>query len=133
MVAHTSARARVVACAMSSLFQRLGGDAAVDAAVDSFYKIVLEDPRISFLFEGIDTKRLAGHQKLFLKYAFGGLPNYSGKNMREAHARLPLTATHFDAVLDDLAKALRGLGVTEDLIAEVAAIAETTRGDVLAP
>ena len=48
---------------------------------------------------------------------------------RSAH--LTLDDGHFDAVLDDLAHALRDLGVGEDLIGEVAAVAETTRADVL--
>jgi len=73
---------------MSSLYERLGGAAAVDAAVDLFYTKVLADDRIKHFFEGVDMKRQAGHQKAFLTYAFGGSPNYSGKNMREGHKHL---------------------------------------------
>ena len=116
---------------MSTLFERIGGDAAVDAAVVRFYEIVLADARIRHFFDGVDMARQTLHQKLFLKYAFGGMPNYSGKAMRKAHAHLTLDDGHFDAVLDDLAQALRDLGVGEGLIGEVAAVAETTRADVL--
>ena len=80
-------------------------------------------------------KRQTAHQKVFLKYAFGGLANYPGRAMRLAHERLVnemgLADAHFDAVLDDLGQALRGLGVDEGIIAEVTAVAETTREDVL--
>ena len=55
--------------------------------------------------------------------------------MRKAHERLVseqgLNDSHFDAVIDDLGKALRELGVEESMIKEVAAVAETTRNDVL--
>ena len=120
---------------MSTLFEQLGGDAAVDTAVDRFYEIVLADERIKHFFDGVDMRRQAAHQKTFLKYAFGGLPNYPGRSMRAAHERLVrdhgLSDEHFDAVLDDLGKAMRDLGVPEDLIVQAAAIAESTRDDVL--
>jgi len=117
---------------MVSLFERIGGDAAVDTAVDRFYGIVLKDDRIAHFFAGIDMVRQTQHQKIFLKYAFGGLPNYPGRAMRAAHERLVgLGDTHFDAVLDDLGQALRSLNVADGMIAEVVAIAETTRADVL--
>ena len=54
----------------SSLFERIGGDAAVDAAVVRFYEIVLADDRIRHFFDGVDMARQTLHQKLFLKYAF---------------------------------------------------------------
>jgi len=120
---------------MASLFERIGGDAAVDAAVTRFYEIVLADDRIRHFFADVDMVRQTIHQKLFLKYAFGGMPSYPGRAMRAAHERLVremgLADVHFDAVLDDLGKALRDLGVGEDMIAEVIATAETTRNDVL--
>ncbi len=120
---------------MSTLFERIGGEAAVEAAVDRFYEIVLADDRIRHFFAGVDMKQQMVHMKLFLKFAFGGSPAYPGRAMRAAHARLVqdlgLGDEHFDAVLDDLAKALRGLGAGEDLIAEVIAVAESVRNDVL--
>lgn len=118
-----------------TLFERIGGDPAVNAAVDRFYEIVLADDRIRHFFDDVDMARQTVHQKVFLKYAFGGLPNYPGRALRKTHERLVrekgLADTHFDAVLEDLGKALRDLGVGEDMIAEVVATAETTRGDVL--
>ena len=120
---------------MANLFERIGGDAAVNAAVDRFYEIVLNDERIRHFFDGVDMARQATHQKLFLKYAFGGMPNYPGQAMRAAHRELVrergLNDSHFDAVLEDLAQALTDLGVDGHMIAEVIATAETTRDDVL--
>jgi hemoglobin len=42
-----------------------------------------------------------------------------------------LNDSHVDAVIEDLGATLRELGVKEELIAQVAAIAESTRNDVL--
>jgi len=73
---------------MSSLYERLGGEAAIDAAVKIFYDKVLADTRISHFFEGIPMEKLIGHQKMFLTVAFGGSNNYSGRGMAAAHKRL---------------------------------------------
>lgn len=117
-----------------SLYEKLGGEAAVDAAVDIFYRKVLADDRINQYFEGVDMDRQAAKQKAFLTFAFGGPNNYSGKDMRDGHAHLVqrgLDDSHFDAVMENLGATLKELNVPDELIAEAAAIAESTRNDVL--
>ncbi|HYE34620.1 group 1 truncated hemoglobin [Methylocaldum sp.] len=117
-----------------SLFEKLGGEAAVDAAVDIFYRKVLSDDRIAHFFEGVDMAGQAAKQKAFLTMAFGGPHRYSGLDMRKGHAHLVqngLNDSHFDAVMENLAATMQELQVPEELIAEAAAIAESTRNDVL--
>lgn len=120
---------------MSTLYEKLGGEPVIDAAVNLFYDKVLADERISHFFTNTDMARQRQHQKMFLTYAFGGMPGYSGKGMREAHAplveKLGLNDSHFDAVMDNLGAALVELNVPEALIAEAATIAESVRADVL--
>jgi hemoglobin len=117
-----------------SIYDRIGGEAAVDAAVDVFYRKVLADDRINQYFEGVDMTTQAAKQKAFLTMALGGPHNYTGKDMRDGHAHLVakgLNDTHFDAVMENLGATLTELGVPADLIGEAAAIAESTRNDVL--
>ena len=117
-----------------SLYEKLGGAAAVDAAVDIFYRKVLTDDRISRFFEDVDMDRQAAKQKAFLTMAFGGPNNYSGLDMRKGHAHLVargLNDSHVDAVIENLGSTLKELGVPDDLIAQVAAIANSVRNDVL--
>ena len=117
-----------------SLYERIGGEAAVNAAVDVFYRKVLADERINQFFEGVDMDKQAAKQKAFLTMAFGGPHNYTGEDMRKGHAHLVakgLNDSHFDAVMENLGATLQELGVPGDLIAEAAAIAESTRNDVL--
>ncbi len=119
----------------ASLYDRIGGEAAVNAAVDIFYRKVLADDRINQFFEGVDMEKQAAKQKAFLTMAFGGPNNYTGEDMRKGHAHLVekgLNDSHFDAVMENLAATLKELNVPDDLIAEAAAIAESTRKDVLA-
>ncbi len=119
---------------MSSVYEQLGGQAAVEAAVDIFYRHVLNDDRINRFFEGVDMDRQAAKQKAFLTMAFGGPHNYTGKSMREGHAhllKLGMNDSHFDAVAEDLAKTLTELGVGQPLVDQVLAIAGSTREDVM--
>jgi hemoglobin len=119
---------------MSTLYEEIGGEAAVDAAVDVFYRHVLSDDRIAHFFDGVDMERQAQKQKAFLTMAFGGPHNYTGKDMRDGHAHLVrqgLNDTHFDAVAENLGLTLKELGVAQPLIDQVLGIAESTREDVL--
>lgn len=115
----------------TSLYDRLGGEAAVDAAVDIFYRKVLSDPRISHFFDTVDMDRQRAKQKSFLTVAFGGPNQYSGKDMRTAHAHMKLTEAHFDAVMENLGGTLKELGVPDALIGEAAAIALSVKNEVL--
>jgi hemoglobin len=117
-----------------SLYEQLGGEAAVDAAVDVFYRKVLTDDRVSHFFDDVDMDRQIAKQKSFLTMVFGGPVAYTGKDMRAGHAHLiqrGLNDSHFDAVIELLGESLREVGAPENLIAQVAATAQSTRADVL--
>ena len=116
---------------MSTLYERLGGEPAVDAAVDKFYDKVLADERIAGFFDNLDMVAQANKQKKFLTMVFGGPNDYSGKDMRMAHAHLGLTQEHFDAVVENLAGTLAEMGVPAEDIAEVGVIAASVKDDVL--
>jgi len=118
-----------------SLFERIGGEQAVELAVIRLYENIMNDDRINHFFKHLDIENLIGHQKRFLTFAFGGNSNYVGLTMRNAHKRLVeeygVNDSHFDAVLDNLRMTLVELSLQEELIQEVLYIAESTRDDVL--
>lgn len=122
---------------MTTLFEKLGGAEAVNLAVDKFYERILKDDRIKDFFANTDMAKQRAHQKAFLTYAFGGTDKYDGLYMREAHKELVekngLNQSHFEAVAEDLLETLTEMGVSEELRAEVAAIAANPqhRKDVL--
>jgi hemoglobin len=118
----------------SSLFERAGGEGAVEAAVDLFYRKVLTDPKINGFFDGVDMNEQRAKQKSFLTFVFGGPNTYTGKDLRTAHAPLAkrgLNGSHFDAVAGHLQATLNELGVAADVIQEIMGIAAGTRSDVL--
>ena len=116
------------------LFEKIGGEAAVNAAVDLFYRKVLADDELAPFFEDIDMEEQHKKQKAFLTFAFGGPANYSGKDMTKAHAKLVdkgMNETHFNLVMKHLGATLTELEVPGPLIEEAAAIAMSVKGDVL--
>lgn len=120
--------------ARASLFRRLGGAWAVDVAVELFYRKVLWDKRIAHFFNDVDMDRQIARQIGFLTMVFGGPPTYSGKDLHNAHRHLVdrgMTDAHFDAVVELLADTLELMGVEPADIAEVGAIAESVREQVL--
>lgn len=119
---------------MTTLYEKLGGEPAVDAATKLFYSKVLQDKRIKHFFDDLDMDEQIEKQKSFLTMAFGGPNAYTGKNMKAAHAHLisrGLDDEHVDAVIEHLGSTLKDLGVSDELIGEAAAIAESVRDSVL--
>lgn len=117
-----------------SIYDQIGGAAAVDAAVDIFYRKVLTDSSISHFFDSVDMDDQEAKQKAFLTMAFGGPNEYTGKDMRTAHAGLVsrgLNDKHFDAVCKHLKETLEELGVPENLLKTVLGVADSVRDDVL--
>ena len=115
----------------ASLYERIGGKDALNAAVDRFYERVLADDRIKQFFDSVDMDGQRKKQKRFLAVVFGANEKWEGKDMRAAHAHLDLTEEHFTAVAENLQGALEDLKVPADLIGEVMTIAASTHDDVL--
>ena len=114
-----------------SIYEKIGGEAAVNAAVDIFYKKVLSDDRISHFFDSVDMLGQLQKQKSFLTMVFGGPNAYTGKDMRAAHKHMNLTEIHFGAVAENLVGTLQELSVPQDIIDEIVGIALSVKDDVL--
>jgi len=121
--------------AEGGLYERLGGEAAIDAAVDLFYEKAAADERLAPFFEGVEMSMQGVAMKAFLAQALGGPKNYKGRDMRSAHQQLVhekgLDDSHFIAVAGHLADTLNQMGVPDDLIHEVLGAVEGLRDEVL--
>lgn len=114
-----------------SVYEAIGGAAAVDAAVDIFYRKVLSDDRISEFFDTVDMESQHAKQKAFMTMAFGGPNEYSGKDMREAHKNMSLNEEHFNAVAENLVSTLTELSVPQEHIDSIVNICLSVKDDVL--
>lgn len=102
-----------------SHYERIGGEPAINAAVERFYERVLADHELKDFFNGVSMSRLKAHQFAFLSQALGGPKQYSGASMRDAHTRLAIEQRHFDRVAVHLVETLRELGVPDDIIGAI--------------
>ena len=106
----------------TSLFDKLGGTAAVEVVVKEFYERVLSDGELKGYFANTNMDRQIQQQIKFLSMALGGPNDYDGRPMREAYEHIGITDHHFDLVAQHLVAALQWGGVCENDINEVVAI-----------
>jgi len=112
------------------LYDRIGGDQAMDIAVDLFHRKLLEDDLVGRFFDDVDMAAQRLKQKSFLAMAFGGPYQYSGVDLRELH-EMGLEARHFDRVSAILKETLEELKIGAAEIEEVMQVIETTREAIL--
>src|SRR3954463_491880 len=79
-----------------SIFERLGQEQGIRAAVDDFYERVVGDPQLAHYFDGVDLRKLRGHQTALLVQVTGGPAAYSGRDLAAAHDRLGIVPADFE-------------------------------------
>jgi hemoglobin len=99
------------ACAASqaqgkSLYDRLGGKAAITAVVETFVGNVGGDKRINGYFASTDLAKLKMHLVNQICEASGGPCKYTGRTMKQMHAGMGVTDPAFGALVEDLVAAL---------------------------
>ena len=105
----------------TTVFDAIGGSAAVAAAVDVLYDRLLADAQLAHYFEGVDVRALATHMRAFLTAALGGPQLYQGRDMGAAHARLGITSADWDATVGHVVASLESLSVPAEQIGEIGA------------
>jgi hemoglobin len=118
--------------AESSLYFRIGGEAAVAAAVDGLYKRIAADRDLSSYFAGIDMAQLKAHQRAFIASAFGGPDRYHGRRLDAAHRELSVTPSAYSRVVDHLVDTLVELEVDAAVIADVTEAVRSLQPQVVA-
>jgi hemoglobin len=96
-----------------SLYDRLGGKDAITAVVDKFVGIVVADDRINGFFKNADAGNLKKQLVDQICSATGGPCKYEGKDMKTAHAGMNVKDADFNALVEDLVKALDEFKVPE--------------------
>jgi hemoglobin len=114
-----------------TIYNQIGGEKAIDTAVDMFYDKVLSDPDLMHFFDETNMAFQRKHQKDFITYLTGGTKVWKGKDMRAAHKNLKLTDEHFDAIKNYLTQTLSELGVAENLVDKIGIAIEGLRNDIL--
>jgi hemoglobin len=117
--------------ARASLYERLGGLDAITAVVDSFVARCAGDDRINRKFERTDIPRLKEMLLDQVCEAAGGPCTYTGRDMRETHDGMEVTAGEFDALVKDLLATLDELDVPKADQDELLGLLGPMRGDIV--
>lgn len=94
-----------------SLYQALGGKPGITRVVEAMLINVAQDARIVSHFKNVDPVRL--RDKLVEKFCVeaGGPCMYSGDSMAEVHKGQNISKAEFNALVEDLLKAMDSQGV----------------------
>lgn len=118
-----------------SIYEEIGGEAAVSAAVDIFYAKVLADPLLAPFFDHIEMGGQSRKQKAFFATIFRGDTAGADAYMRRSHKGLVknrgLSDEHFDAVAAHLQATLEQLDVPTHLVAVIMKSATGLKNSVL--
>ncbi len=119
---------------IDNLYETIGGRKTVQAAVETFYRKVLEDETLRPFFGETDMAHLRSGQSMFVSMLLGGKAVYTGKEIGSAHAHARqkgLKPEHFEAFLRHFRDALTEAGVKPENVEKVMGLLEAKRGEVL--
>ncbi|MCZ6673358.1 MAG: methyl-accepting chemotaxis protein [Verrucomicrobia bacterium] len=113
------------------IYEQLGGEAAIKAAVEGLYDRVLGDPLLQPFFVNIDMPRLKAKQVTFLSQALGGPAQYQGPGMKQAHAHLLIEEPHFTRVAEHLVQTFTALQVPQPLMDQIVTLVSPLASDIV--
>lgn len=123
-----------------SLYDRLGGEAAIRAVVDEFVARASANPKVNLTRKGTPrewdaTPENVAHVKMMLVQlvasASGGPQKYTGRDMKSAHRGMQISNAEFDAAAADLKASLDKFNVPAAEQGELLKIVASTRGDIV--
>jgi hemoglobin len=95
----------------ANLFEQLGGEAKLRPAVDELVNIMLNDDRINFTFAETDLNKFKGLLYDQLCQLSEGPCTYKGRDMVTAHQKLKIKNAQFNALAEDLYRAMSRVGI----------------------
>lgn len=114
-----------------TLFESIGGEAKLRAAMHEFVLIIESDDRINFTFANTDLKKFEELlYEQFCNITQGGC-KYTGRDMYTAHAKLNINNAEFNALTEDLYEAFDRVHVPYRLQNKVVAMLAPMERDVV--
>jgi hemoglobin len=120
-----------------ALFDRLGGVYSIATVVDDLIDRIMVDPRLNanpLVDEAHHRVPPAGFKYLLTEmvcWAAGGPQKYTGRPMADSHVHLKITSGEWEAFLDDFQQTLDKFTVPAEEQAELKAIVNSTRSDIV--
>lgn len=115
----------------ASLYDRLGGQAAIVAVVDDFVANVAADKRVNRFFRKTNIANLKTRLVEQICQGSGGPCTYGGRTMKDTHKGMGVTDAQFNYVVEDLQKTLNKFNVPAQEQGELLAILGPMRSDIV--
>ncbi len=96
-----------------TLYDQLGGKGGIEAITDGFLANLANDSRIAHFFAKTDIDKFRSMLVKQFCHVSGGPCDYDGKTMLEAHKDRNITDADFNALVEDLEKAMDDLHVEQ--------------------
>lgn len=119
-----------------TLYERLGGAAGIRWIVDGAVAAHMENPRIAHRFQPYTDRparveEIKRHTCDFFAAGSGGPDRYRGRSMTEAHRGMAIDGAEYDAAADDILSTMKALNYGADTRAEVAAILQSLKPEII--
>lgn len=114
-----------------SLYERLGGKAAIAAVVEDAFHNVADDPRINHRFNPALAQRVKSGLVELVCARTGGPCVYTGVNMADAHEGMYIRDDEFDALIEDMTKSFAKFKVPPREQRESLALLEQLRNAIV--
>ena len=120
-----------------SLYERLGGLAPISVVVSDFLDVLVPDPvlnrnpHIDAARKRVPAPYLKYHVTAMVCQATGGPCQYSGRGMKESHTHLKITEKEWDRMVVLFKEVLAKHKVPVAETAELLAIIDSTKGDIV--
>src|SRR6478609_6288170 len=99
----------------ASLFDRLGGEAALRAIIERFVDRLFDDLMIGYLFRAADRERVKAKEYEFAARHLGAEVAYTGRAVKEAHRAHRITGGQFMRRLQILKETLAAFQVPPEV------------------
>ena len=104
---------------LKSLYEEVGGEAVLDAAVTQLFQQAASDPLLELYFANVDIAKLKVKFRDYVSGLLGGSKKYEGRSLRQAHKGTEINDLAFDTFVDMFLQALGATGVNEAVVNRV--------------
>jgi hemoglobin len=115
----------------ASLYERLGGSTGISAIVEDIWANHISNPLIKQRYEASDPENVKRLVREFFGAGIGGPETYTGQDMLTAHKGMNISDQEFNAVTDDVLKALDSNNAGQQERDEVLSILYSMKGDIV--
>jgi len=115
----------------ATLFDRIGGEAAIANLVDQFYDRVLDDPELEPYFKYAPMEKLRSILREFFAAALAGPVTYSGQPLDYIHQGRGITTRQLTRFMNHLVATIQHVHPNEQEVSEMVGRISTYADQVL--